>query len=93
MQLQTATFTIHNGQVPCEFEFINKPDEETYCKQWLSAKPSRGFLLPGNPSLPRLCFLKALPVLFIFLHKLFASECFILCLRLLVFLRQGLSIM
>lgn len=48
MQLQTATFTIHNGQVPCEFEFINKPDEETYCKQWLTAKPSRGFLLPDS---------------------------------------------
>lgn len=49
MQLQTESFTIHNSQVPCQFEFINKPDEESYCKQWLTARPSKGFLLPGNP--------------------------------------------
>ncbi|XP_042530831.1 type II inositol 1,4,5-trisphosphate 5-phosphatase isoform X1 [Dipodomys spectabilis] len=48
MQLQVESFTIHNGQVPCQFEFINKPDEESYCKQWLSANPSRGFLLPDS---------------------------------------------
>ncbi|XP_053753282.1 type II inositol 1,4,5-trisphosphate 5-phosphatase isoform X3 [Panthera pardus] len=46
MQLQVQSFIIHNGQVPCQFEFINKPDEESYCKQWLNANPSRGFLLP-----------------------------------------------
>uniref|UniRef100_A0A8C9HWG5 Type II inositol 1,4,5-trisphosphate 5-phosphatase n=1 Tax=Piliocolobus tephrosceles TaxID=591936 RepID=A0A8C9HWG5_9PRIM len=48
MQLKVESFTIHNGQVPCHFEFINKPDEESYCKQWLSANPSRGFLLPDS---------------------------------------------
>ncbi|XP_059945514.1 type II inositol 1,4,5-trisphosphate 5-phosphatase isoform X2 [Mesoplodon densirostris] len=48
MQLQIESFTIQNGQVPCQFEFINKPDEESYCKQWLSANPSRGFLLPDS---------------------------------------------
>ncbi|XP_037683597.1 type II inositol 1,4,5-trisphosphate 5-phosphatase isoform X2 [Choloepus didactylus] len=48
MQLQVESFTIHNGQVPCQFEFINKPDEESYCKQWLNANPSRGFLLPDS---------------------------------------------
>lgn len=48
MQLQVESFTIHNGQVPCQFEFINKPDEESYCKQWLSVNPSRGFLLPES---------------------------------------------
>lgn len=48
MQLQTESFTIHNGQVPCQFEFINKPDEKSYCKQWLTAKPSKGFLLPDS---------------------------------------------
>lgn len=48
MQLQTESFTIHNSQVPCQFEFINKPEEETYCKQWLRAKPSKGFLLPDS---------------------------------------------
>ncbi|KAF6344715.1 inositol polyphosphate-5-phosphatase B [Rhinolophus ferrumequinum] len=46
MQLRVESFTIHNGQVPCQFEFINKPDEESYCKQWLNANPSKGFLLP-----------------------------------------------
>lgn len=48
MQLQTESFTIHNGQVPCQFEFINKPEEYSYCKQWLTAKPSKGFLLPDS---------------------------------------------
>ncbi|KAI4079888.1 inositol polyphosphate-5-phosphatase B [Homo sapiens] len=48
MQLKVESFTIHNGQVPCHFEFINKPDEESYCKQWLNANPSRGFLLPDS---------------------------------------------
>ncbi|XP_015504955.1 type II inositol 1,4,5-trisphosphate 5-phosphatase isoform X1 [Parus major] len=45
MQLQVERFTIRNGQVPCQFEFISKPDEETYCKEWLTANPTKGFLL------------------------------------------------
>uniref|UniRef100_A0A8C3JXM6 phosphoinositide 5-phosphatase n=1 Tax=Calidris pygmaea TaxID=425635 RepID=A0A8C3JXM6_9CHAR len=45
MQLQVEKFTIHNGPVPCHFEFISKPDEQTYCKEWLIANPSKGFLL------------------------------------------------
>ncbi|KAM6239671.1 type II inositol 1,4,5-trisphosphate 5-phosphatase [Porphyrio hochstetteri] len=45
MQLQVEKFTIRNGQVPCQFEFISKPDEETYSKEWLTANPSKGFLL------------------------------------------------
>nr|XP_031539918.1 type II inositol 1,4,5-trisphosphate 5-phosphatase isoform X6 [Vicugna pacos] len=48
MQLQVESFTIQNGQVPCQFEFINKPNEESYCKQWLHANPSQGFLLPNT---------------------------------------------
>lgn len=48
MQLQVDSLTIHNGPVPCQFEFINKLDEETYCKPWLIANPSKGFLLPGD---------------------------------------------
>ncbi|XP_068850528.1 type II inositol 1,4,5-trisphosphate 5-phosphatase isoform X2 [Aphelocoma coerulescens] len=48
MQLHIERFTIRNGQVPCQFEFISKPDEETYCKEWLIANPSKGFLLSGN---------------------------------------------
>lgn len=85
MQLQIESFTIRNGQVPCQFEFINKPDEESYCKQWLSANPSRGFLLPGKASVPR--FLVAglgntLPYLCSFSwNKLFVSECFVVCLN------------
>ncbi|XP_033013370.1 type II inositol 1,4,5-trisphosphate 5-phosphatase isoform X1 [Lacerta agilis] len=46
MQHQVASFTIHNGPVPCQFEFINKLDEEAYCKPWLMANPNKGFLLP-----------------------------------------------
>ncbi|XP_065553949.1 type II inositol 1,4,5-trisphosphate 5-phosphatase isoform X2 [Lathamus discolor] len=45
MQLQVERFTIRNGQVPCQFEFISKPDEESYSKEWLIANPSKGFLL------------------------------------------------
>uniref|UniRef100_A0A8C3JXN5 phosphoinositide 5-phosphatase n=1 Tax=Calidris pygmaea TaxID=425635 RepID=A0A8C3JXN5_9CHAR len=48
MQLQVEKFTIHNGPVPCHFEFISKPDEQTYCKEWLIANPSKGFLLSGE---------------------------------------------
>ncbi|XP_059344625.1 type II inositol 1,4,5-trisphosphate 5-phosphatase isoform X1 [Ammospiza nelsoni] len=45
MKLQVERFTIRNGQVPCQFEFISKPDEKTYCKEWLTANPCKGFLL------------------------------------------------
>ncbi|XP_068015479.1 type II inositol 1,4,5-trisphosphate 5-phosphatase isoform X1 [Melanerpes formicivorus] len=45
MQLQVEKFTIHNGPVPCQFEFISKLNEETYCKEWLIANPSKGFLM------------------------------------------------
>ncbi|XP_038614088.1 type II inositol 1,4,5-trisphosphate 5-phosphatase isoform X2 [Tachyglossus aculeatus] len=48
MELQSQSFTIHNEQVPCQFEFINKPGESSYCKPWLTANPSKGFLLPGS---------------------------------------------
>uniref|UniRef100_F7BG47 phosphoinositide 5-phosphatase n=1 Tax=Ornithorhynchus anatinus TaxID=9258 RepID=F7BG47_ORNAN len=48
MELQSQSFTIHNEQVPCQFEFINKPDESSYCKPWLTVNPSKGFLLPGS---------------------------------------------
>lgn len=48
MQLHVERFTIRNGQVPCQFEFISKPDEETYCKEWLIANPCKGFLLSGE---------------------------------------------
>ncbi|KAJ8340872.1 hypothetical protein SKAU_G00331630 [Synaphobranchus kaupii] len=48
MQHQAVTLTIHNdGQVPCQFEFIQKLDEPTYCKPWLTANPPKGFLAQG----------------------------------------------
>ncbi|XP_060114249.1 type II inositol 1,4,5-trisphosphate 5-phosphatase [Heteronotia binoei] len=48
LQLQVEFFTICNGPVACQFEFINKLNEDTYCKPWLIAKPREGFLLPGS---------------------------------------------
>ncbi|XP_071608841.1 type II inositol 1,4,5-trisphosphate 5-phosphatase-like [Heliangelus exortis] len=47
MQLQVGRVTICNGEVACQFEFINKPDEKAYSKKWLAANPSKGFLHPG----------------------------------------------
>ncbi|XP_006007184.1 type II inositol 1,4,5-trisphosphate 5-phosphatase isoform X3 [Latimeria chalumnae] len=48
MQLQVQTFEVHNdGQVPCQFEFIKKLDEPSYCKPWLVANPCKGFLAQG----------------------------------------------
>lgn len=49
MQHQAQTVTVHNdGQVPCHFEFIQKLDEPAYCKPWLTANPSKGFLAQGE---------------------------------------------
>lgn len=48
MQHQARTVTVHNdGQVPCQFEFIQKLDEPAYCKPWLTANPPKGFLAQG----------------------------------------------
>uniref|UniRef100_A0A673MXU5 phosphoinositide 5-phosphatase n=1 Tax=Sinocyclocheilus rhinocerous TaxID=307959 RepID=A0A673MXU5_9TELE len=48
MQHQAKTVTVYNdGQVPCQFEFIPKLDEPTYCKPWLTANPAKGFLAQG----------------------------------------------
>ncbi|TRY92372.1 hypothetical protein DNTS_012360 [Danionella cerebrum] len=48
MQHQAKTVTVHNdGQVPCQFEFIQKLDEPAYCKPWLTANPAKGFLAQG----------------------------------------------
>ncbi|KAJ8405093.1 hypothetical protein AAFF_G00330140 [Aldrovandia affinis] len=49
MQHRADTLTIHNdGQVPCQFEFIQKLDEPAYCKPWLTANPAKGFLAQGG---------------------------------------------
>ncbi|XP_071239418.1 type II inositol 1,4,5-trisphosphate 5-phosphatase-like isoform X1 [Salvelinus alpinus] len=48
-QHQAETLTLHNdGQVPCQFEFIQKLDEPTYCKPWLTANPAKGFIAQGG---------------------------------------------
>ncbi|XP_076008790.1 type II inositol 1,4,5-trisphosphate 5-phosphatase isoform X2 [Genypterus blacodes] len=48
MQHRAETLTLLNdGQVPCQFEFIQKPNEPTYCKPWLTASPSKGFIAQG----------------------------------------------
>uniref|UniRef100_A0A8C1NQD7 phosphoinositide 5-phosphatase n=1 Tax=Cyprinus carpio TaxID=7962 RepID=A0A8C1NQD7_CYPCA len=49
MQHQAKTVSVYNdGQVPCQFEFIPKLDEPTYCKPWLTANPAKGFLAQGT---------------------------------------------
>ncbi|KAG1936180.1 type II inositol 1,4,5-trisphosphate 5-phosphatase [Pimephales promelas] len=49
MQHQAQTVRVHNdGQVPCQFEFIQKLDEPFYCKPWLTANPCKGFLAQGG---------------------------------------------
>uniref|UniRef100_A0A3Q1GVH5 phosphoinositide 5-phosphatase n=2 Tax=Acanthochromis polyacanthus TaxID=80966 RepID=A0A3Q1GVH5_9TELE len=49
MHHQAETLSLFNdGQVPCQFEFIQKPNEPTYCKPWLTANPSKGFIAQGG---------------------------------------------
>uniref|UniRef100_A0A3Q3VSB2 phosphoinositide 5-phosphatase n=1 Tax=Mola mola TaxID=94237 RepID=A0A3Q3VSB2_MOLML len=48
-QLQKERFLITNdGQVPCHFAFIPKLNDSQYCKSWLRAEPSDGFLEPNE---------------------------------------------
>ncbi|XP_068596400.1 inositol polyphosphate 5-phosphatase OCRL [Brachionichthys hirsutus] len=48
-QLQKERFLITNdGQVPCHFAFIPKLNDTQYCKSWLRAEPSDGFLEPNE---------------------------------------------
>ncbi|XP_029928145.1 type II inositol 1,4,5-trisphosphate 5-phosphatase isoform X2 [Myripristis murdjan] len=49
MQHRAETLSLLNdGQVPCQFEFIQKPNEPTYCKPWLTANPPKGFIAQGG---------------------------------------------
>ncbi|XP_037532767.1 type II inositol 1,4,5-trisphosphate 5-phosphatase [Nematolebias whitei] len=49
MQHQAETLNLVNdGQVPCQFEFIQKPNESTYSKPWLTANPAKGFIAQGG---------------------------------------------
>lgn len=36
------------GQVPVEFEFINKLEEQSYCQPWLKITPYKSVITPGN---------------------------------------------
>ncbi|KAF7660888.1 hypothetical protein LDENG_00273710 [Lucifuga dentata] len=48
-QLQRERFLVTNdGQVPCHFAFIPKLNDSQYCKPWLRAEPSDGFLEPSE---------------------------------------------
>uniref|UniRef100_A0A3B3X8J0 phosphoinositide 5-phosphatase n=1 Tax=Poecilia mexicana TaxID=48701 RepID=A0A3B3X8J0_9TELE len=48
MQHHAETLNLFNdGQVPCQFEFIQKPNESTYSKPWLTANPPKGFIAQG----------------------------------------------
>ena len=38
----------NTGQVPVNFAFINKPNDKTYCKDWLRVQPSNGMMKPGD---------------------------------------------
>ncbi|XP_045474046.1 inositol polyphosphate 5-phosphatase OCRL [Harmonia axyridis] len=38
----------NTGQVPAEFEFIKKLDEQNYCKEWLRITPYCGTVNPGE---------------------------------------------
>ena len=38
----------NTGQVPVQFGFIKKLNDTSYCKPWLSAKPAKGFVMPGD---------------------------------------------
>ncbi|KAK2844859.1 hypothetical protein Q5P01_011518 [Channa striata] len=49
MEHRAQTLSLLNdGQVPCQFEFIQKPNELTYCKPWLTANPPKGFIPQGG---------------------------------------------
>ncbi|XP_057706422.1 inositol polyphosphate 5-phosphatase OCRL isoform X2 [Corythoichthys intestinalis] len=48
-QLERERLLLKNdGQVPCHFAFIPKLNDTLYCKSWLRAEPSEGFLEPNE---------------------------------------------
>lgn len=84
MQHHAETLNLFNdGQVPCQFEFIQKPNESTYSKPWLTANPSKGFIAQGEDpehwnltwSLKRCIMAVATNLLMLYIHLLF-SRCF-----------------
>ncbi|XP_071115406.1 type II inositol 1,4,5-trisphosphate 5-phosphatase-like [Haliotis cracherodii] len=46
---QKRVLTVANiGQVPVEYEFINKLDDISFCKSWLNVTPCKDSILPGD---------------------------------------------
>ncbi|XP_056015071.1 inositol polyphosphate 5-phosphatase OCRL-like isoform X2 [Ostrea edulis] len=49
IEKRSEMLTVCNtGQVPVEFEFINKLEEESYCQPWLRIKPFKSVITPGS---------------------------------------------
>ena len=49
MEPSLLTVDITNtGQVPADFMFIPKLNESSYCKKWMSIKPHKDCILPGE---------------------------------------------
>ncbi|XP_041351900.1 inositol polyphosphate 5-phosphatase OCRL-like [Gigantopelta aegis] len=49
LELKTQSLSVANiGQVPVNLEFINKLNDETFCKPWLRVSPCKHILLPGE---------------------------------------------
>ncbi|KAH9491544.1 hypothetical protein Btru_030906 [Bulinus truncatus] len=48
IESQVQVVTVANvGQIPVEFEFINKLDDQTYCRPWLKATPCKSIIEAG----------------------------------------------
>ena len=48
LQPQQAKFQIVNtGQILVQFSFINKLNDDTCCKPWLTVQPMSGYIIPG----------------------------------------------
>ncbi|XP_061195086.1 inositol polyphosphate 5-phosphatase OCRL-like [Saccostrea echinata] len=49
IEMRSEILTVCNtGQVPVEFEFINKLEEKSYCQPWLKISPYKSVITPGS---------------------------------------------
>ncbi len=49
LEPRVRSLTVANtGQVPVQFEFIRKLDDEAISKPWLTVEPASGFVMPGE---------------------------------------------
>ncbi|CAG5118177.1 unnamed protein product, partial [Candidula unifasciata] len=49
LEVQSQTVTVANvGQVPVEFEFVNKLNEPSFCRPWLKVTPSKSVIQEGQ---------------------------------------------